>query len=180
MRTRRNALNLEARSCILTAMIGLSREKPLGSISITELCRAAGVSRMAFYRNFASKEEVLSARVDELIDEYRRATASLARTPDLWFDEHRLGICFCFLRQNSDLLECMYRCGLTGEVVNAVSDFLIERWGDGGSAREYVLSSFSGALCSCYARWANRGFPEDPRVLARLLSRSYSCSDSEQ
>lgn len=178
MQARRNTLNLEARSRILAALIDLSRDKPLGSITIAELCRTAEVSRMAFYRNFASKEEVLSARVDELIDEYRQATASLARTPDLWFEERRLSICFSFLRRHADLLECLYRCGLTGKTVNAVADFLIERWGDGDKASEYALSAFSGALCSCYARWAGRGFPEEPDTLARMLNRSYSrCDD---
>ena len=57
--------NLLVRECIVEAMIKLIYEKPLSAITISELTERAGVSRMTFYRNYGSKEDVWK---DELAD----------------------------------------------------------------------------------------------------------------
>ena len=59
-----------ARECIVDALLVLTKEKPLSAITVSELCDRAGVSRMTFYRNYASKEEVFSSRLLELLEEY--------------------------------------------------------------------------------------------------------------
>ena len=47
------------------ALIILLKEKEFAKISITDLCKKAGVSRMAFYNNFLSLEELLKSVVIE-------------------------------------------------------------------------------------------------------------------
>ena len=42
------------------ALLQLIVKKDYDSITVTELCRKAGVSRMAFYGNFQSKDDILS------------------------------------------------------------------------------------------------------------------------
>ena len=44
---------------IITALLQLLHKKAFSQISVTELCRKAGVSRMSFYRYFESREDVL-------------------------------------------------------------------------------------------------------------------------
>lgn len=46
---RKNQSNILAREYITTALIKLANEKPLSSISISELTQKAGVSRMTYY-----------------------------------------------------------------------------------------------------------------------------------
>ena len=53
------------RNCISAALIVLLNKEKLESISITKLCQVAGVSRMAFYRNYNSIDVVL---VDKIKD----------------------------------------------------------------------------------------------------------------
>ena len=45
------------KECLRKAAFEMLKEKKLGDISITELCRKAGVSRMAFYRNYPARED---------------------------------------------------------------------------------------------------------------------------
>ena len=45
--------------CIYNALIQLMQKKRFEDISITEITKQAGVSRMAYYRNFKSKEDFL-------------------------------------------------------------------------------------------------------------------------
>ena len=64
---RRNALRLSneesnrlTRECIEAALIILMKENDYQSISITDIIRKAGVSRSAYYRNYSSKEDILT------------------------------------------------------------------------------------------------------------------------
>ena len=71
-KSEKNTPNQITRERIVSALLELIREKPLSTITITELTRRAGVSRMAFYRNFSTKEEVFSSHLkDEAGKDYR-------------------------------------------------------------------------------------------------------------
>lgn len=58
--------NIIAKECIVSALLKLIYEKPLSTITISELTKKAGVSRMTFYRNYDSKEEVFIGHLDEI------------------------------------------------------------------------------------------------------------------
>ncbi|EFI85033.1 TetR/AcrR family transcriptional regulator [Listeria grayi] len=51
---------------IFTAFTRLLATKKFHEISVTEITRIAGVSRMAFYRNYANKEEIVTTYLDRL------------------------------------------------------------------------------------------------------------------
>ena len=53
---------------IYTALLQIMEKKPYEQISITDITRRAGVSRMAYYRNYESKDEILTKRLDKTID----------------------------------------------------------------------------------------------------------------
>lgn len=52
------------RNCISAALIVLLNKEKLENITITRLCQVAGVSRMAFYRNYQSIDEVLVDKIE--------------------------------------------------------------------------------------------------------------------
>ena len=60
---RRNITNEFLKECIADALIQLLRVKPLEDITITEITDVAGVGRSTYYRNFTSKEDVLSYKL---------------------------------------------------------------------------------------------------------------------
>ena len=53
---------------IYTALLQLMEQKPYEEITITDIVRRAGVSRMAYYRNYDSKDEILTRRLRGLLD----------------------------------------------------------------------------------------------------------------
>jgi len=61
-----NALTKE---CIESALILLMKEKDFQSISITDITKKAGVSRTAYYRNYTSKEDILSNYLTNIIQD---------------------------------------------------------------------------------------------------------------
>ena len=56
--------NIFAKECIVSALLQLTDLKPLSSVTISELCQKAGVSRMTFYRNYASVEDIFYKEAD--------------------------------------------------------------------------------------------------------------------
>ena len=53
------------KSCFRFALMVILKDKSNKSLSVTRLCTIAGVSRMAFYRNYNTLDDVL---VDEIRD----------------------------------------------------------------------------------------------------------------
>lgn len=55
---------------ITDTFIKLLQEKPINTISISELCDGAGVGRASFYRNFESKEDILRAYINSIFSDW--------------------------------------------------------------------------------------------------------------
>jgi AcrR family transcriptional regulator len=65
----------ERERAILQTAERLLGERPLREISVDDLARGAGISRPTFYFYFASKEAVLLALLDRLVEEAREGVA---------------------------------------------------------------------------------------------------------
>ena len=169
-----NPVKEETRECIVTALIRLTEQKSLSSITITELCKAAGVSRMAFYRNYKSKDDVLASKLNDLINRYRQVTARARANGSPWYGVDHLCTTFVFFRSNQGFMDALLRCGLTHLLANSISSYVIDTWGNGTCEGDYILTGFSGSLLSCYTMWRSRGFKETPAQLADIMSRFYT------
>lgn len=64
--------NRITRECIQTAFINMLSERELDQISVSEIVKKAGVSRTAFYRNYVSKEDILTVFSQELLRDINR------------------------------------------------------------------------------------------------------------
>lgn len=164
----------DARSCITATLIRLASDRPLSAITITELCAEAGVSRMTFYRNFQSKEEVFEKHLAELVSEYAVISAPLLEAGEKWFSTGHLALAFTFFKDHSEFMESIFTCGFTHLLLDAVAGYMLQHWGDGSSQTEYLLTAFAGALCSAYVPWAIGGFKETPLQMAELMCCFYT------
>ena len=54
-----NKTALQSQKQIAEAMMALLGEKPFSQITVSELCKAAGISRQTFYTLFTSRENVM-------------------------------------------------------------------------------------------------------------------------
>ena len=62
---RKNINNQILRESITEALLILMENLSISDITISALTRKAGVSRVSFYRNYKSKEEVLVSMLEE-------------------------------------------------------------------------------------------------------------------
>jgi AcrR family transcriptional regulator len=59
-----NKTALTSQSAIADALLSLMEEKPYTRISVSEICKTAGVSRQTFYTLFASKDNVIAYELE--------------------------------------------------------------------------------------------------------------------
>ena len=73
------------RESIQTALILLLQEKKWEDITITNIVERAGVSRMAYYRNYESKEDILKDISDDFMAKLTEITLPYIQAKK-WYD----------------------------------------------------------------------------------------------
>ena len=152
---RKNQSNVLAKECIVTALIQLLKEKPLSAISVCELTEKAGVSRMTYYRNYQSKEDIFASYLEDALMNYKQEAKSLS------LDKHQ------------EFIDSLFKSGLSHMLLNAISQYVLETWYHPGDSIElyYCLQAFAGALYNLYITWSSNGFKESPEELAEIMYR---------
>lgn len=115
-----NSQNRLAKESMYSALMILMRKKEFRAISVTELTRKAGVSRMAFYRNYTDLESVIVRHLEE---------GFVARSEELLLTEgtdarDSIRFCFRFFRDQSDLVRNLIDSGLTSLLMDSCMRFL--------------------------------------------------------
>ena len=82
---KREAENLRVKRSIVNAFFALLKEKDMENISVSEVTRNAKVSRMAYYRNFHSKMDIIDFYVDSILEDM---LALLDRDFEFWSHEY--------------------------------------------------------------------------------------------
>ena len=88
--------NIIAKECIVSALLKLIYEKPLTTITISELTKKAGVSRMTFYRNYDSKEAVFTGHLDEIFEHYWN-NDNADKENGIYYDVEHMKSCFEYI-----------------------------------------------------------------------------------
>ncbi|MEI4353929.1 TetR/AcrR family transcriptional regulator [Streptococcus suis] len=91
--------NLKAKDYITQALFLLIDSKQYDDITITDIAKKAGVTRISFYRNFESKEDILR-------QEMKKRYGNLKLAIDTEFS---IGFMFEFFNQNKDLISVLFK-----------------------------------------------------------------------
>jgi AcrR family transcriptional regulator len=125
-------------------------------VSIDEIARRAGVGHGTVFRNFASKDALVVAVLNQRLSELAHAARAALDEPDAWD-----GFAGFFRRtaalyaQNLALIDCVQRCEGSpekGELGRAVTQ-LVERAQDAGALRRDVSAEDVMALIPTAARY---------------------------
>ena len=170
--TRKNQANKLARECIVTALMLLLKEKPLSAISISELTEKAGVSRMTYYRNYQSKEDIFSSYLEEALTDYQQEARRLSLDQHVYAPGNLLH-CFSYFDTHKEFLDSLFKSGLGHLLLTAISKYMIHTWHKPEDEIEhyYGLQAFAGALYKIYISWSANGSKETPEELVEILLR---------
>lgn len=157
---------------IAYAYLGLLKKKDRDEISITEIAKAAGVSRMAFYRKFETKWDVVDFYLGGIMHwevAYDERTGGDLNIWDVEYGvrfframrEHRENILTLVDRGYATLL--LRVINLTNE--NAGGDMPVS------SIERYNLYFLAGAGFNAMLIWLRDGCKESPEEMAQALAK---------
>lgn len=160
--------------CIAKALIELLKEKPFSAISVSEIAQKAGVSRMTYYRNFSSKEEILEKYIGSIFDNYHREVYAHAKHASyIRYENVLLG--FEYFRRYNDLAACLLSNNLGWYIRDAVirSELGLSLISENDRQSRYLSIAYANTLFGIMSEWVLSGMKDDPEKLARMICDIY-------
>jgi len=157
----RNAYVIEH---ITDALRKLLKDKPIGDISISELCDLAGIGRASFYRNYESKEDILRRYINEIFKEWADELDKKEIRPL----SELLGLLFAHFGKHRDFYSLLNERNL----IYLLKDVIIglcgpkpEHCKEEAYARAYVVYALYGWI----EVWFQRGMQESAEEIAGMF-----------
>ena len=162
--------NLLARESIVSALTALMNEKQYAAITITEITQRAGVSRMTYYRNYSSKEDILRRFMDDVGEKIHTKIVEQDLHKDVYQYYYTL---FDTLGEYASLVNAALTAGLDGLILDCVSrnmDLTFLGAPEHKDASRYVLRYHAGAFFHVFIEWTRSGQVESCEHMARLCA----------
>lgn len=169
------SLNGYAKECLFLSLMELMEQKKFQDISITELSEKAGFSRMTFYRNYTTKEDIL-------IEYIQQCTESIL----LFFKANKdvevvpfLELFFFTFRKEQRFLKNLITSDLTYLLNLAFqknAEILIKEYEDYGWYEDAIIEPYkirflAGGLIEVLISWAQKSMTESDTEMAQKVSR---------
>jgi len=152
------------RECLQQALLILLEKKQLSDITVTELAKKAGVSCMAFYRNYKSKLDIVREIRDIISDDLNRIYHESQHVTDVrgWLID-----LFKWAREKQDVLRMLVAAKLTPEfnLQSLLKPLLPQTHGKPFYAQLAVEGAFTWFLTG----WLERGMQEAPEEMADIF-----------
>lgn len=147
-----------AKDYIIQALLWLMEKKKYENITITDIAEKAGVTRITFYRNFESKNDIIKQHLKNIFDGYK------------WDDNLDAGYqIFDFFVQNKTTIKLLYQSDLQYYLVdNILIHFGYKKDEPISIAYSKVMVAYViFGLCD---EWYKRGMIESPEQILNLIN----------
>lgn len=163
----KNESNKLAKECIVTALIELMKVRDFHSITITDLTKKAGVSRMAYYRNYTSKEDILNKFIDDVGSEIHEQLSQISTDSDVYNYYYAL---LEQLGSYNNLAITVYQAGLGELILSQINKQMALTFPSLGEAPidRYRHLYLAGAFYNIFIEWLKNGQKESCAEMARL------------
>ena len=174
---KRTEENLRVKRSIVNALFLLLKDTDLEDISISEITRVAKVSRMAYYRNFKSKLEIVDFFLEDVLNDM---LALLEDDFGFWTPEYGRAY-FQTMKKYKDRILKLNEIGLSGLFLNRFNATNEEIAGDmpRGSIERYRLYYAAGAAYNGVIEWIKGGCQESVDEIEESL-RTFINFDNQQ
>lgn len=158
---------------ITESLFLLLKKKDYISITITDIARKAGVSRMAFYRNYHDKNQVIEEYFDHIYEEFFKETESM---PVLTTETVSLKLVSYFDKHSDLFLESIekgYNEILFRSFAKALGDFYNHTvtWDNYAGKRAHYWNTFMAAgLYYVFMDWIQHNKEETVEEIVQLVT----------
>lgn len=147
------------------ALIRLMKNKNIEKITVDELCEAGGIGRATYFRNFKSKDEILTAYMIMKWREYEKDhKLKDHRISDIYRVQRYFEFCYSMHKVN----ELVFTQGHHGAILSAYETIVTDS--DTENAIENYESYYMAyGLFGILMKWTKCGYRETPQELAEIV-----------
>lgn len=168
-----DTLNASVREAVEEALVQLMRDRSFGRITVSEITQRAGVARSSFYRNYASREDVLTGWMNRIYDRF------FADHPDavhIYNREKARGAIMLrnrFIRENEDFFSALIRSNMLYYVFQHLSpDNKKRMFGINFEEDSYFCAQLIGGTTALVEKWVSSGFEKSEAWMTEYTLRS--------
>jgi AcrR family transcriptional regulator len=157
--------NQLTRECLQLALIHLMAEQAFEKITVSEIVRRAGVSRMAFYRNYTDKEDIIHELGSKLIQNISELTdrPEMYENPQKWFKD-----VFHIIRENKDLISLLDQAGIQLDDLVSGGSIVELLYPSMDIEIKYTRLAAEAAFFQILISWFRDGMQEDDDHMATI------------
>lgn len=161
--------NKRVKDEIAKAFFTLLKQRHSDEISVTEITNKAKVSRMAYYRNFKTKLDIIEYYLKDSM--WLDVSAALGDEPEFWTYEYGL-VFINVMKKHRNLIMLLDDCGYASLILNTFNRKNEELAGDmpHNSIERYRLYYASGASFNGILEWIRGGCRESVEDMAKSMS----------
>ena len=156
------------RGYIFDAFKYLFKNKMYDDVSVCDITEKAGVSRMSFYRNFKSKDDLLYQGIDVIFNNLRKSFQDSENKSIYTISK----LIFETFKNYKDELFAIANNKVTQHIVETVPEKLKENTSTDymNKTSKYVPVFYYGALTTVLFNWLKSGAEETPDEMAKLIA----------
>lgn len=168
---KRKESNMRVKKNITEALLGLMQEKNFSDISITEIIRTAGVARVSFYRNYNSKEDILTTLIEDVLEQFR---SEICHEGAAYYTYQNILKSFQYFQTYSHYVLDLYLFGYGSILLEKLnqSHEIVAGTMPNHSIEKYKLYMYIGALYNTAVIWINNGAKESAEDIARMFCKT--------
>ena len=164
---RKNEINILTKECIVTALLRLMETQSYDSISITDITNLAGVSRMAYYRNYNSKDEIL---INHILDREKLLLSEIEAQKD--YDlKGAIAYVSGFFQENANVIQAIYDAGLSHMLTQLLEERIYNYFPIAAATKSgrYAVHYYVGGILSIFKLWFDGGMKETVAEIADII-----------
>ncbi len=177
---RNKELHALTEECLYSALFKLLQSKAFEEIKITELCKVAGVSRMAFYRHYKNKIDIIHQHFINLYKEktvirVTKGYTTIHEANDLMIRE---------IYDNKDDFSMLIQYGKAELFIDLVYDFIRSFLKSfqydtdfQDDVKESVSSYVTGGVTHLIIHWIKSGYKLSPKRMIQLADTLHFIDD---
>lgn len=169
-------LALSAKEKLCQALIYLMDEKAFEELSITDICREAGVNRSTFYSYYSNQMELLEDSHTYLVELFRANIPKIDAYP---FSKQVLIPYLEFVKRyhrlysvyNEHAKEYNHRAAFESLVENIFKPLYLEHGINDKTQVEYMTAFYLAGTRTVIRKWSRNGFKESEAEIADILQK---------
>ena len=158
---KREGINKIIKDSITEALIHLMRNKEYSRITISEIVKKAGVSRISFYRNFNSKEDIIIKYLEKAIKDWGEKWEQSKDTDII----HQV---FKLFNEEKELIDILYKANLQ-QIIAEQLLLACKYEKEDINIIAYTKSMVSYSIFGLCNEWYKRGMKESAEEVVFLV-----------